>query len=175
MEFRIPLPTENVSLRRFHSDDVSRTYAWVSRPWYTNDFAGSASPTPETHQKYFENVLTENNQVFLAVCAEGKHIGNAGLKYFDGASCECWYYIGDESKRGKGYANLIVDLLCQVAFSIKGINRVKARVLMTNSRSSKALLLNGFKERGMLSDEKGRNFILYEKRLLRDEHGTPLS
>lgn len=164
MMFRIPLPAGDVSLRPFSADDVGRTYEWVSNPWYTGDFAGSATPTPEAHCKYFENVMADCRQIFLAVCVDDVHIGNAGLKYFNGTSCECWYYIGDETKRGKNYANAIVRLLCQVAFSIKGVDCVRARVLTTNLKSSKALLSSGFEERGVLSDEKGRDFLIYEKR-----------
>lgn len=153
------------------SDDVAKTYDWVSNPWYTGDFAGSAVPTPEAHRRYFEMVLADHEQVFFAVCVGGLHIGNAGLKYFVGDSCECWYYIGSEAQRGKGYANEIVSLLCRVAFSIEGVNRVKARVLTTNQKSSKALLSNGFCERGRFTDEKDRDFIMYEIRNWHDGNG----
>lgn len=170
MMFRIPLSVGDVSLRPFSADDVERTYEWVSNPWYTEDFAGSAAPTPEAHRKYFENVLADCGQIFLAVCVDGVHIGNAGLKYFNGTSCECWYYIGDETQRGKNYANAIVRLLCQVAFSFKGVGCVRARVLTTNFKSSKALLSSGFEECGVLSGEKGRDFLIYEKRKKQDDH-----
>lgn len=168
--FCIPLPDGNISLRPFSVDDVERTYEWVSNPWYTGEFAGSAAPTPESHRKYFKSVLADCGQVFLAVCVDGTHIGNAGLKYFNGASCECWYYIGDEAQRGRNYANAIVRLLCRVVFSVKGIECVRARVLTTNLKSSRALLLNGFEECGMFSDEKGGDFVIYEKRKCQDEH-----
>ncbi len=163
MEFTIPPENGAVSFRRFVEDDIMLTYTWVSNPWYTGDFAGSAAPTLETHLRYFEGVLVDKTQVFLAVCADGKHIGNAGLKYFDGDTCECWYYIGDEGQRGKGYAREIVRLLCLVAFSIDGIDRVKARVLQTNARSSRALLSNGFLEDAILEDGVGRKFVMYVK------------
>lgn len=171
MNYCIPPSSGRVSLRRFVSDDITRTYDWVSNPWYTGDFAGSATPTPEAHRKYFENVLADHEQVFFAVCVGGLHIGNAGLKYFNGDSCECWYYIGNESQCGKGYANEIVSRLCRVAFSIEGVARIKARVLTTNPKSSKALLSNGFDECGMIADEKNRNFIMYEKRKWQEENG----
>lgn len=157
MMFCIPLPDVDISLRPFSPNDIELAYEWVSNSWYTGEFAGSAAPTPESHRKYFEDVLADRGQIFLAVCAGGTHIGNAGLKYFNGTSCECWYYIGDETQRGRGYANAIVRLLCRVAFSVKGIDCVKARVLTTNPKSSKALLSNGFEECGMFSDERAGN------------------
>lgn len=168
MDYCIPSFAGGVSLRQFSIDDVARTYEWVSNSWYTEDFAGSASPILETHRKYFDRVLTDCEQIFLAVCANGLHIGNAGLKYFDGASCECWYYIGDLTQRGKGYANEIVGLLCRIAFSVEGVFCVRARVLTTNLKSSKALLSNSFEEHGRFSDEKGRSFVMYEKRKRKD-------
>jgi len=60
----------------------------------------------------------------------------------------------NELQRGKGYAKEIVNLLCRVAFSIEGVVRVKASVLKSNPKSSKALLSNGFNERGKFVDEK---------------------
>lgn len=77
----------------------------------------------------------------------------------------------NELQRGKGYAKEIVNLLCRVAFSIEGVVRVKACVLKTNPKSSKALLSNGFTERGRFVDEKKRIFIMYEKRNWQDENG----
>lgn len=82
-------------------------------------FAGSAVPTPGTHRRHFENVLVDHEQVFFAVCVSEFFIGNAGLKYFEGDCCECWYSIVNELQRGKGYAKEIVNLLCRVAFSIE--------------------------------------------------------
>lgn len=102
MECYIPLPFGRVSLRRFISYNVARTYDWVSNPWYMGKFAGSAVPTPGTHRGYFENVLVDHEQVFFAVCVSEFFIGNAGHKYFEGACCECWYYIVNELQRGKG-------------------------------------------------------------------------
>lgn len=171
MECCIPLPFGRVSLQRFISYNVARTYDWVSNPWYMGKFAGSAVPSPGTHRRYFENVLVDHEQVFFAVCVSEFFIGNAGLKYFEGDCCEYWYYIVNELQRGKGYAKENVNLLCRVAFSIEGVVRVKASVLKTNPKSSKALLSNGFTERGRFADEKKRVFIMYEKRNWQDENG----
>lgn len=111
-------------------------------------------PNPGAHRSYFENDLVNHRQVSFAVCVGEFFIGSAVLKYFESDSCECWYYIVNELQRGKGYAKEIVNLLCRVAFSIEGVVRVKASVLKSNSKSSKALLSKGFNERGKFVDEK---------------------
>lgn len=98
--------------------------------------------------------MVDHRQVSFAVCVGEFFIGSAVLKYFEGDSCECWYYIVNELQRGKGYAKEIVNLLCRVAFSIEGVVRVKASVLKSNSMSSKVLLSNGSNERGKFVDEK---------------------
>ena len=154
MECYIQLPFDRVSLWRFVSYDVARTYDWVSDLWYTGDFTGSAVPNPGAHRRYFENDLVDHRQVSFAVCVGEFFIGSAVLKYFEGDSCECLYYIVTELQRGKGYVKEIVNLLCRVAFSIEGVARVKASVLKSNPKSSKALLSNGFNERGKFVDEK---------------------
>lgn len=154
MECCIPLPFGCASVRRFVFYDVAKTYDWVSDLWYTGDFTGSAVPNPGAHRRYFENVLVDHRQVSFAVCVGEFFICSAVLKYFEGDSCECWYYIVNELQRGKGYAKEIVNLLCRVAFSIEGVVRVKASVLKSNPKSSKALLSNGSNERGKFVDEK---------------------
>ena len=154
MECYIQLPFDRVSLWRFVSYDVARTYDWVSDLWYTGDFTGSAVPNPGAHRRYFENDLVDHRQVSFAVCVGEFFIGSAVLKYFEGDSSECLYYIVNELQRGKGYVKEIVNLLCRVAFSIEGVARVKASVLKSNPKSSKDLLSNGFNERGKFVDEK---------------------
>lgn len=166
---RATLPEANgaLCLRPFTADDVDRTYGWVTNPWYVEDFAGRARPTPESHERYFQGVLADEGQLFLAVWLRspggGRHIGNAGLKYFEGDSCECWYYIGDTTQRGKGYSKEIVRLLCETAWSIDGVGRVRAKVLVENFKSSRALLANGFAEVGTETSPDGRAFYVYER------------
>ena len=165
MNYSIPNADGPLTLRAFTVDDVAKTFEWVTNPWYTGDFGGASIPTEDSHHTYFQGVLVDDGQIYLAVCVDGRHIGNAGLKYFEGDACECWYYIGDETQRGKGYANEIVKLLCEVAVTVDGLNTVKARVQKTNPKSWKALLTNGFVLQHAFTDSRGRECNMYAKAL----------
>lgn len=167
MNYCMPKADGPLTLRPFTAEDVEKTFEWVTNPWYVGDFGGASIPTEETHRAYFKGVLTDDSQIYLAVCADGRHIGNAGLKYFEDDACECWYYIGDETQRGKGYANEIVRLLCEVALTVDGLNTVKARVQEANPKSWKALLANGFTHRYGFIDNRGRKANMYAKDLER--------
>ena len=37
---------KGVELREVTPSDVDRIYGWVIKPWYVNEFAGNAIPTP---------------------------------------------------------------------------------------------------------------------------------
>lgn len=74
----------SVALRDIRESDVDRVFDWVSKPWYIDEFAGSAMPTPDAHKTYFESILG-GGVCFLAVEFEGIHVGNAGVKNINNA------------------------------------------------------------------------------------------
>lgn len=47
----------SVTLRTIQEDDIDRVYDWVSKPWYVDEFAGSAMPIRDTHRAYFDSIL----------------------------------------------------------------------------------------------------------------------
>jgi hypothetical protein len=49
--------TRRVALRPIEYGDVDRIFGWVSKPWYVEEFCGSAMPTRESHRVYFDNIL----------------------------------------------------------------------------------------------------------------------
>ena len=157
-----------IKLRTLKEGDQERTFEWVTQPWYTEEFAGRAKPTRESHAAYFDNLKNDASQKYFAIECDGVHIGNAGLKYFEGDTCECWYYIGDTTYRGKGLSPRVVAQLVDYAFSELGIDVVKARIQERNVASVRAVTKNGF----VLTNEpcqdfKGNATVVYAK--FRDE------
>lgn len=136
---------ENISLRRISLADNDRVYEWVKEPWYTQDFAGSSTPTRDSHDAYFEKILNDPKSFFLAVECNGKHIGNAGIKNICEGEGEIWYYIGDMEYRGRGLAKQLVAALIHFSKKQKEIDKLCARVLETNTKSIRALAANGFR------------------------------
>ena len=152
-------------LKTPNQDDIDRTFSWVIRPWYLEEFAGRKKPTHESHEEFFELTLKDGTQRYFAVYLGDVHVGNAGLKYINDESCECWYYIGDESYRGKGLATRIVGLLLDYAFEILKLSIVQARIQTRNLPSIGAVRANGFVVvSSPFNDAKGQETMVYEKR-----------
>lgn len=130
-------------MRKVEPGDVDRIYGWVKNPWYVNEFAGRGVPTPESHRAYFERVFA-SEEVFLAVERDGEHVGCCGIRYIEGGSAEGWWYIGDESMRGKGVGTALISALVEYAKTELGLTSMYAHVLETNVSCRKALEKNGF-------------------------------
>ncbi|WP_333491934.1 GNAT family N-acetyltransferase [Eggerthella sinensis] len=100
---------------------------------------------------------------FLAVEFEGVHVGNAGLKNIHNGKGEIWYYIGDESWRGKGIATALVAELIDYSRDLC-LEALYARVLENNVGSRRVLEKNGFQ---LASDNfglhKGMLMLKYER------------
>ena len=133
----------NVTLRKVEPGDVDRIYGWVKNPWYVNEFAGRGVPTPETHHAYFEKVFASGD-CYLAVEWDGEHVGCCGIKYIEGGHGEGWWYIGDESMRGKGIGTALIAALVEYAKKELGLTSMHAYVLETNIGCRRALEKNGF-------------------------------
>lgn len=152
-------------LKTPNQGDIDRTFNWVIQPWYLEEFAGRKKPTPESHKNFFKHTFEDATQRYFAVYFGDVHVGNAGLKYIDNESCECWYYIGDESYRGKGMASKIVGLLLDYAFDKLKLSRVQARIQTRNLPSIGAVSSNGFiLSSSPFNDAKGQESVIYEKR-----------
>lgn len=133
-----------IALRSIAVGDKERTFVWVTNPWYMNEFAGRAKPTRESNEAFFDMTAKDGTQKYFAVDCDGVYIGNAGLKHIDEEECECWYYIGEKSYRGRGLSKKIVSCLLNEAKLLDGVVSVEAKVLQSNVKSAKALLANGF-------------------------------
>ena len=134
---------KGVELREVTPSDVDRIYGWVIKPWYVNEFAGNAIPTPETHRAYFDNVF-KSGACYLAVEYDGVHIGCAGVKYIENGHGEGWWYIGDESMRGRGIGSALIAQLVNYAELELGLSSMHAYVLETNIACRRVLEKNDF-------------------------------
>lgn len=153
---------KRVTLRKVVPEDVERIFEWVVEPWYVNEFAGNAVPTPESHKAYFENVFA-SGACYLAVDYGGAHVGCAGVKYIENGHGEGWWYIGDESMRGKGVGTMIIGELVQYARRELGLDSMHAYVLETNLACRRALEKNGFRlTEGEFGDHKGILNVRYD-------------
>ena len=75
----------------------------------------------------------ESGACYLAVEYDGVHIGCAGVKYIENGHGEGWWYIGDESMRGRGIGSaLIAQLVNYAELELGFVQRARSYVLETN-------------------------------------------
>lgn len=124
------LEGRNISLRPFHSSDISPTYlSWLNDS-EVNKYSGRRYfPTSESQAKKYLNNLKENEMI-LAICKkdDGKHIGNIkfGPINFFHKSAEISILIGDKLEWGKGYASESIYLLVKHLFQKLNLNRIES-------------------------------------------------
>lgn len=161
-----------VTLRKVEPSDVGRIFEWVTQPWYVNEFAGNAVPTPETHKEYFDAVF-ESGACYLAVLYGEEHVGCAGVKYIEDGHGEGWWYIGNESMRGRGIGTALIAKLVEFAKKELGLKSMHAYVLETNVGCRRALEKNGFSlTLGDHGEHKGIANVRYDLTFAVPEEGA---
>ena len=85
--------------------DLRRTFAWLRDPRLRDDFLMRGGP-PErkTHFAFWRKLLADSTQRVFSIVADGRHVGNAGIRNIDAAQAraELWIYLGEPSDRGAG-------------------------------------------------------------------------
>ena len=133
-----------LTLRPFSSEDIRRTYAWVQSEELQRLFTIRGTPTWETHLAHFQRLLADPTQRAFTIYYLGRHVGNCGLKNIHGGQAELWLYIGEESKRGKGYGKLACAKLLSEATDLQ-LHRLYLHVLSSNHPAIRLYEALGFR------------------------------
>ena len=134
------------TLQPFGDEHVARTFEWVIDPWLQKTFLMRRQPTWETHQAYFDRVLSDPSQSIYAILDHGVHVGNCGIKNIraDSRSGEIWIYIGADERKGKHVGTRATQLLCREAFDVRGLTSVCVHVADFNQVAQKMYEKLGF-------------------------------
>lgn len=106
-----------VSLIPFSQKHIESTYAWVNDPNLRSRFLMRGEVTPNGHSEYFKRTMADSTQRVFAILANGRHVGNCGLKHIclHHRRAELWIYIGEETVRNKGIGKSATKLLVEEA------------------------------------------------------------
>lgn len=150
------LEGNKVYLRNVQIDDVNHTYYEWMNDKDTNQYMETRF-YPQTIESIRDFVTKHQNKAdepFFAICDKytNKHIGNIKLgpiNYIH-RTADISYFIGDKSYRGQGVATEAINLVCQYAFDVLGLAKLKAGTYNGNIASESVLKKNGFILEGTL-------------------------
>ena len=145
---------EDVTLRTIEEDDIEFLRDAINLPEVRAGLTTAFPINAEQEREYFEEQVSNREDVNLAICHDGEIIGTIGLHDLDqrAGNCELGIWLAPEY-HGRGYGTEASDLLTDYAFRELRMHRVMARVLATNEASARIWEKLGFEEEGVHRDE----------------------
>lgn len=144
-----------VELKAINREDLPRIYEFNND--LETELLGGGSPPLPMPLLYWENRFEQRakerpENISFAIWADGKIIGDVGLKEFDrtGHKCELGISIGDKEYWGKGYGRETIGLVLDYAFRILNQQRVWLSTNGNNERAIRCYRACGFVEEGRL-------------------------
>ena len=163
-----------VKWRKIQESDLEMIMNWRMRADITRVMFTDPVLTLERQLKWFEKIQNDPTQRHWITVSNGKSVGTASLVAidYDNLSCKSGGYIAE--RKDRDFETVIAQEtgLLTVAFDILKLNRIQAEVMSNNQRVSKMLLLNGYKQEGVLRQavcKKGEYFDVIVCSILKDE------
>lgn len=154
---------QSIKLRALTNQDIDKTLTWHQQDDIKDLYFGHPYPVNrEMEEIWYNKILTSNipTTVFGIEELESEIlVGLSLLKDINmiNRTAEFAIYIGDETKRGKGYSKEATMLTLKFAFFSLGINRVFLKVLERNSVAISLYKKLGFKIEGTLRQSIFKN------------------
>jgi RimJ/RimL family protein N-acetyltransferase len=145
---------ENVTLRTIEEEDLEFLRDTVNDPEVRQGLTTAFPFNAEQEREYFEARISNQEDVHLAICADGELTGTIGLHDFanQAGHCEIGLWLAPEF-HGRGYGTEASRVLTDYAFRELRMHRVQARVLASNEASARIWEKLGFEEEGVHRDE----------------------
>lgn len=144
---------ERVYLSALDKAHIPTALAWLADP-DVNAFllAGHEPISVEQEEQWYDDMAaSETDQVFeIHVAANGRYIGNTGLRHIDVVhrNAELGIMIGSVPDQGQGFGRDAVVALLRHAFETLGLHRIFLRCQPANERALRTYRAVGFVEVG---------------------------
>jgi len=134
-----------IRLRPANMDDARLLWEWRNDPATRRWFLNSDEVPWEAHQKWLAATLDDNNQViYIAENQDGEPIGQARFSV-SGEEAEIHVSVGT-ARRGQGLGTTLIATACvRLVEERPQVERVVAKVLVTNAASTAAFRRAGFR------------------------------
>jgi RimJ/RimL family protein N-acetyltransferase len=145
---------DSITLRTVEEEDVEFLRDAINDPGVREGLTTAYPINAEQEREYFEEQISDREDLNLAICADGEITGTVGLHDLDqrAGNCEIGLWLAPEF-HGEGYGTEASRLLTDYAFRELRMHRVTARVLATNPASARIWEKLGFEEEGVHRDE----------------------
>jgi RimJ/RimL family protein N-acetyltransferase len=167
---------DNISLRPLEPADIDTLYTWetdITLSYYAGwiDRLSRCAFRPHWEQRLSD---PPDDLVNLGIALEGRLVGYVQLTHIDFVErrAEMGIVIGEPGARGKGVGTTAVRILCDYAFTVKGLARVYAETYGFNLRAQRMFARAGFTPEGVLRQHEIHNGVrqdLHVFGMLRDE------
>lgn len=150
MKYFPKIPGERVFLSPISLEDGEPYTRWLNDLSVTRFLTlASAQVTLHGEKETLARLSKEHN--YAIVAREGEELlGNCGLMDLDEVdrTAEVGIFIGEASRRGKGYGTEALSLLCDYAFNVLGLQNLMLRAMAYNERGLASYRKIGFREIG---------------------------
>jgi RimJ/RimL family protein N-acetyltransferase len=145
---------DEITLRTIEEEDVEFLRDAINLPEVRQGLTTAYPLNAEQEREFFEERISNQEDVNLAICADGKIAGIIGLHDLNqrAGTCEVGLWLAPEY-HGQGYGTEASRMLTDHAFRELRMHRVQARVLATNEASARIWEKLGFEEEGRHRDE----------------------
>lgn len=136
---------ENLFLRAVETTDIDLLYEWANNGEVRKNAFHTDIISFDTHKKWFEELKQSEDQKQYILMLEDEPIGQIRLS-IKGERAEIDYSIA-EDKRGNGYGQRIIELLCEkVKTEYPTVKVLAAKIKPENVISIKCFEKNNFIE-----------------------------
>lgn len=160
------MDNHRIYLRAFELDDYKTSIVWRNDSEIWNMLGGHKYFVSEAYEKkWVEDAIFNAKDIKLAICLNESnlYIGNVYLTDIDmiNRSCESHILIGNKKYWGQGYAKEALEKLLKFAFNERGMNRITAYILETNTASIKMHKKIGYQQEGVMRDAVLKNGLFH--------------
>ncbi len=150
---------ERIILRAIEREDLPDYVDWLNDPKVLEYFGSYLSLSLAQEEKWYEEMLQDQNTCAFAVEFEGRHVGGAGLNQIDGrnASAEIGLFIGLPELWDRGLGFDVLQTMLRFGFEQMNLHRIYLRVYAENERAIHLYEKVGFQHEGRWREAEFRH------------------
>lgn len=151
--------SDQLKLSAFEQRHLNDVRSWINDSTVAELLDRVLPVSDFEHQKWYSDVIQRKDCVFFAIeTNDGAHIGNVWLWNIDWRhrKAELRVLVG-AGQQNRGLGAKAIELACKFAFNKLNLHRVYAFVLSNNPRAKRAFEKAGFKQEGVLAEDRWCN------------------
>lgn len=147
------LRDDGITLRTIEEDDLAFLHETINDPSVRQYLPNRPPFTLDQEREYFENVVCNDENVNLLICADGEPAGTIGLHPADSVdgTGELGLFLA-ESVWGRGIGTEAARVITDYAFDERRLHRVTARVMAPNEASKRIWEKLGYRHEATLRE-----------------------